>query len=143
MIRELQKNDIINFKNLCEEYKDNYFKLYNIPNIFDNKNQKIYIFEQDNILVGFIHVEKTYEILSILHIYINKKYRNQNKALLLIDYILSDTDIETIILEVNVNNIPAINLYKKLGFKIINTRKKYYNGIDAYIMEKKVQNEEC
>ncbi len=143
MIRELQKNDIINFKNLCEEYKDNYFKLYNIPNIFDNKNQKIYLFEQDNILVGFIHVEKTYEILSILHIYINKKYRNQNKALLLIDYILSDTDIETIILEVNVNNIPAINLYKKLGFKIINTRKKYYNGTDAYIMEKKVQNEEC
>ena len=59
----------------------------------------------------------------------------------MIDYILSDTEIENVILEVNINNKPALNLYQKLGFNIINIRKGYYNGEDAYIMEKKVQNE--
>lgn len=42
-----------------------------------------------------------------------------------------------ITLEVNVKNIPAINLYKKYNFKILGTRKKYYNNkFDAYIMTK-------
>jgi len=38
-------------------------------------------------------------------------------------------------LEVRVSNTPAINLYSKLGFKIIRTIKGYYNdGEDAYLM---------
>ena len=43
---------------------------------------------------------------------------------------------DRIILEVASNNEPAINLYKKCGFKIINIRKKYYKNIDALVMEK-------
>lgn len=42
-----------------------------------------------------------------------------------------------ITLEVNTENLPAVNLYKKFGFKILGTRKKYYNNkFDAYIMTK-------
>ena len=38
---------------------------------------------------------------------------------------------------VNTENLPAVNLYKKFGFKILGTRKKYYNNkFDAYIMTK-------
>lgn len=39
-------------------------------------------------------------------------------------------------LEVRVSNKAAIGLYKKLGFKILSVRKKYYedNGEDAYVM---------
>ena len=48
--------------------------------------------------------------------------------------------IKRIILEVSKNNIAAINMYKKLGFKKVSTRKKYYrigaNFLDAYLMEK-------
>jgi len=40
-------------------------------------------------------------------------------------------------LEVRVSNIPAINLYKKLGFKTIRVIRKYYmDGEDAYLMAK-------
>ena len=59
---------------------------------------------------------------------------------MLIDYILSDVSIERVILEVRVDNYSAIRLYKKLGFNIIHTRKNYYNDIDGYVMEKRVQN---
>lgn len=42
-----------------------------------------------------------------------------------------------ITLEVNTENLPAINLYKKYGFEILGVRKKYYdNKFDAYIMTK-------
>lgn len=139
MIKELQVEDLNNFKILCEEYKDNFFDLYNVSNIFNNPFQKIYVFKQEKELVGFIFIEKLYETLNILHIYVTSAYRNQNKASLLIDYVLSDSTIENIILEVNVNNKPAIRLYEKFGFRIINIREKYYNGIDAYVMEKRVQ----
>lgn len=141
MIRKINSNDLDEFRIIVKEYKDNYYELYNINNILDNKYQQIFIYKQANKIIGFIHIEKLYETLSILHVFISKEYRNQNKATLLMDYVLSNPDIENVILEVNVNNKPAINLYQKLGFNIINTRKGYYNGEDAYIMEKKVQNE--
>ncbi len=42
-------------------------------------------------------------------------------------------------LEVRVNNTPAINLYKNLGYKILYTRKNYYlDGTDAYVMGKEL-----
>jgi ribosomal-protein-alanine N-acetyltransferase len=40
-------------------------------------------------------------------------------------------------LEVRVNNYPAINLYKKLGFQVTRTIPRYYfDGSDAYVMSK-------
>jgi ribosomal-protein-alanine N-acetyltransferase len=43
-------------------------------------------------------------------------------------------------LEVRVSNTPAVNLYKKLGFKITRTLYGYYaDGEDAYVMNKKLQ----
>jgi ribosomal-protein-alanine N-acetyltransferase len=40
-------------------------------------------------------------------------------------------------LEVRTNNLPAINLYKKMGFEITRTIPHYYfDGFDAYVMTK-------
>ena len=45
-------------------------------------------------------------------------------------------DTKPIMLEVNVKNLPAISLYKKMGFKQISLRKNYYNTDDAIIMRR-------
>ncbi len=46
---------------------------------------------------------------------------------------------EEIYLEVRVSNTPAINLYKKLGFKIVKTIANYYlDGEDAYVMAREL-----
>jgi len=43
-------------------------------------------------------------------------------------------------LEVRVSNEPAIQMYKKLGFKIKRKIRGYYmDGEDAYVMEKELQ----
>ena len=48
--------------------------------------------------------------------------------------------IKRIILEVSNDNIAAINIYKKLGFKKVSKRKDYYRIrcrlLDAYLMKK-------
>ncbi|MDI9619945.1 MAG: ribosomal protein S18-alanine N-acetyltransferase [Candidatus Nezhaarchaeota archaeon] len=44
-------------------------------------------------------------------------------------------DVKEVYLEVRVSNDPAINLYKKLGFKVARRVPRYYgDGEDAYIM---------
>ncbi|MGN1250434.1 MAG: ribosomal protein S18-alanine N-acetyltransferase, partial [Candidatus Spyradocola sp.] len=47
-----------------------------------------------------------------------------------------DLGVTYMTLEVRVGNVPALALYKKMGFKKAGVRKKYYedNGEDAYIM---------
>ena len=37
-------------------------------------------------------------------------------------------------LEVNETNLPAIALYKKLGFEVVGRRPKFYNGCDAALL---------
>ena len=42
-------------------------------------------------------------------------------------------------LEVRINNVAAINMYKNLGFGILHTQKRYYiDGDDAYVMHKEL-----
>ena len=50
---------------------------------------------------------------------------------------------EQLFLEVRVDNLPAINLYNKLGFREINRRKNYYGDVDALVMERNIKNERC
>ncbi|MEM3640333.1 MAG: ribosomal protein S18-alanine N-acetyltransferase [Candidatus Bathyarchaeia archaeon] len=48
-------------------------------------------------------------------------------------------DAKQCFLEVRVTNMPAINLYKKLGFQITRTIHGYYaDGEDAYVMSRKL-----
>ena len=49
-----------------------------------------------------------------------------------------DNNISNITLEVRIDNIPAINLYKKYDFIECATRKGYYNGIDGILMKKEM-----
>jgi ribosomal-protein-alanine N-acetyltransferase len=43
-----------------------------------------------------------------------------------------------IFLEVAADNIPARKLYEKQGYIAIGKRPKYYDGVDAIIMEKQL-----
>jgi ribosomal-protein-alanine N-acetyltransferase len=43
-------------------------------------------------------------------------------------------------LEVRTNNVAAISMYKKYGYDIVYTRKRYYiDGEDAYVMHKELK----
>ena len=91
----------------------------------------------DNVITGFcsaIIVENEMQITSVR---VKANYRNKKIATKMLFYLFDiacKKNVLSCILEVRENNIPAINLYKKFGFKKVGVRKKYYaNTYDALI----------
>lgn len=129
----INKNvNIDNIKDLVLLYKENYN-----PNI--SEFTKIYTYNIDNDNVAFIVFDIIYDRCEIIDIFTVDKYRNKGIASILINEILKDFNIENITLEVKMDNVNAINLYEKLGFKKASIRKGYYNGVDGILMIKEVR----
>ncbi len=92
-------------------------------------------------LIGFLVGKILVDTIDLEYILVDKNFRKINIASSILDYlsaIATKRHIYTIMLEVRVSNEAAINLYKKGGFNIINTRFKYYKeGLeDALVMQK-------
>ena len=134
MIRLLEIADIPLVNNLINDnnYLVNEYEL--------NKNAKVYI--KNNQIVAFISFTIMYERAELNYIFVDNNFRNQGVASILMEDMINDcqnNNVKTIDLEVNSLNEKAIKLYNKYGFKIINTRKKYYNGIDGLLMLKEIR----
>ena len=136
MIREATKNDVLKICELGTLVNKNFQKLFDIESILKEEYSKIFVYEDNNKIIGFLHITILYETVDIINIVVDKDYRHQGIASNLLDHMMSfiTTETKIITLEVNVNNIFAINLYKKFGFEIINQRKDYYDDGDAYLM---------
>ena len=78
-----------------------------------------------------------------MNIVVKKSCRKRGVGEKLLETIITfskENNYENINLEVSSENEPAINLYKKLGFKEVGLRKKYYNNVvDAILMQKNIK----
>ena len=139
MIRKALYSDIDQINELGEELHKNFSKLFNISQMLEDKITKIFVYVINEKVVGFIIATCLYENVDILSIIVDKKYRRKHIATNLIDFLIDEVrnSCEIITLEVAIDNKPAIFLYKKFGFEVINVRKGYYHGIDAYLMGRK------
>ena len=139
MIKKISLEDLNRFNELGLLLNCNFKNLFNLNDILESKYDYVYGYYVDKVLVAFIHITKLYENIDIVNLVVDTNYRNQEIATALINYVFNlFQDIETIMLEVNENNEPAINLYKKNGFKIINKRLNYYGQDTALIMKRDV-----
>ncbi len=134
MIREIKNSDRqIIYQVLQEQFQVTYKA--------DTPFTKWYIYEKENDIIGFINIDIIYEKAEIEYIYVKKEYRRQNIATQLLKEIeqkLENEKVESITLEVNVNNLSAIRFYEKNNFKKIHIRKQYYGNIDAFLMLKEL-----
>lgn len=129
----IEKNiEIKKLKDIFSEYKDNYSPII-------NEYTKIYTYAVDNKTVAFLIFMVMYEKCEIIDIFVSNEYRNKRIAQNLINEIEKDYNLENITLEVSNKNIPAINLYKKLGFIEAAKRKNYYNDSDGILMLKEIR----
>ena len=93
----------------------------------------------ENLIVGYGGMYFAAGEGYIYNIAVKKEFRGQKigRAIIqkLIDYSLKK-NLEFLSLEVRESNTPAINLYKKMNFKIIGKRKGFYScpKEDAFIM---------
>lgn len=139
MIRFALEEDIDSIYDLGSIFNSNFKNTYNINEYLKNNNYVILI-NEDNVVNAFLIVYKNIDYYELEFIVVDKKARKQGIANNLLNYFITNFTKENdiILLEVAENNIVAINLYKKFQFEVINKRKKYYQGIDAYIMKRVV-----
>jgi len=122
-IRKIIKANIMEF---AEELSD---KDLNDISIHVNKDSKKYlnsfkILVAENKIIGCFSVLKTEDGILLNEIYIEEEYRKKGIATSVIKTILKEE--QHICLWVYKGNNPAISLYKKLGFKIVDETKIRY-----------------
>jgi len=103
------------------------------------KNSLIFLAEVDGVLAGYILVLIKRVDAKLYSIGVKDSFRGEgiSKALLIkASKHLKRLGFKKFILEVRVDNIIAISLYKKNGFKVVKSLKAFYkDDCDAYLME--------
>ena len=139
ILRKGRESDLkIVFEIEVMAYKNPYWSQNMIFEVLANKTDKrLWIYEVDNDVVGFIIDMRHKNEISLLNIAIHKHLQGMGHGLkMLKKYIKSLPAKHSIYLEVNKNNIKALNMYTKLNFERVSTRKSYYNdGGDAINMQ--------
>lgn len=137
MIREYTSSDIEAINEIGKLIKNDFASVYKISEL--NKDYSgIYVYLEDDKVVGFLEYEYHFEITDIINIAVSTIHQNKGIGEALINYLITNTKSDKIMLEVRENNESALNLYNKCGFVEINRRKKYYDGEDAIIMERMI-----
>lgn len=142
MIRKLKIEDIKQVEELGNLISPHFSKTNNLKEMENNPYTKILVYEEEKMIKGFLMYTELEETIDIVDIIVKKEERHKGIASCLMDYMLSDLkeSVKLITLEVRKSNTPAIALYKKFGFEIVNTRKNYYmDGEDAYLMGRRIR----
>lgn len=126
MIKEVEKDD----KKLNKFLLDN-----NIEKPINSPFSRNVVYVENGQFIGYLSYSIIYEKAEINNIYVLKSFRSQGVGTKLLEYLVEKCKIcENITLEVRKNNISALQLYKKFGFKEVALREKYYNGVDGILM---------
>ena len=137
MVRYANVYDIRRIKELGSLLHDNFVQVNDLNEMLEDGFSKVLVYEEELEVVGFITATDLGETCDIVSLVVDPRYRNKMVASNLIDYLISELseNLKIITLEVDSNNIAAINLYEKFGFEVVNVRRHYYsNGDDAYLM---------
>jgi ribosomal-protein-alanine N-acetyltransferase len=93
-------------------------------------------------VLGYFVATHSPDSADLLNICIHPEHQQQGLGTQLFDYLtqqLQILNLNTIFIEVRASNESTLSFYQKLGFKVIDSRKKYYsNGEDAKILRLKI-----
>lgn len=112
-----------------------------LENEFNNENSKYFVaIDENDEIIAFGGLWFNIDEAHVMNIAVKKEFRRQHVGTELLEFLVAEAKKENkncITLEVREDNVPAIELYKKLEFDEIGRRKKYYEKLyDAIIMTK-------
>ena len=96
----------------------------------------IYNYMDGEKVLGYLEIRLVDGVVDIMNLFVNEEERRKGIATSLMNEMINKEEYSRIMLEVNENNIEALRLYNKLGFKEISLRERYYGEDTAIIMEK-------
>lgn len=148
LIRKMSKKDINDVQNVAkkswnatyqgiipEEVQNSFLKVaYSDEMLKKRLDQIMFVAEYDEKIVGFINLKETEQAntYDLSAIYLLPDYHGKGIGSRLIAHsIESIKNFEEIFLEVEQDNINAVNFYKKLGFKIVD---EYNDDFDGHIL---------
>ena len=132
-------SDFEDIKDILVDEFDEFWKPSILESELNSENSKYIVAIMNNEIVGLAGIKYNFDTLEIMNIVTKKTQRRKGIGLVLLNNLIKlskDYCVDKIELEVNEKNLPAINLYKKIGFKQVGLRKKYYdNNFDAILMD--------
>ena len=132
MIRKANNND---YNILSLFYRE--FDEHGIDMFEHDPFSRVFVYEKDNTIVGFISYSIAYDRAEINYIYVSDEYRKGGIASELMEFCIDEVikhGCVNITLEVSSENKAGIKLYEKYGFSKAATRPRYYHGIDGHLM---------
>lgn len=143
---QITRMDISDLNSITDTLSTEFDNFWN-ENIFkselENSNSKYIVAKHNNEIVGFAGIWIAIDEAHITNIVTRKCYRNQGIGTTLLKNLIklcNELNLNSITLEVNESNTPAIKLYEKFGFKQVGLRKHYYNNKDnALILTKLIK----
>ncbi len=136
-ITKMELSDLDEISSTLTSCFDNFWNYNILKSELENTNSKYIVAKLNNEIVGFAGIINTLDQMEITNIVVRKDMRNQGIGNTLLNELIKLTiasKMNTIFLEVNSNNLSAIRLYEKNGFKQVGLRKKYYNNTDDAIL---------
>lgn len=129
------------FENIQDIFTTDFDSFWN-PSILKQEllcdNSHFIVAKNEDEIIGFAGFKVLLEDADLMNIVVKKSYRNKGVGSLLLKNLMDlffSFSLVSLYLEVNENNLPAIHLYQKFGFKKIDVRKNYYpNHQNAIIM---------
>lgn len=137
LISKMTKEDLNSIANILQSDFDDFWN-YNILSNELNSSNSIYLVAKINDeIIGFAGITLILDEAEINNIVIKKDFRKKGYSKILLQNVIDlskKQNIKKINLEVNIENIIAINLYHSFNFKDVGLRKGYYKGKDAILM---------
>ena len=142
IIEKMTIQDVTKIEKDFEERFDDFWNINILKSELNNNNSLYFVAKNENEILGFVGILLNFDFAEITNIVVRKDFRNLGIGKILLEKIIEETkkkEKQMICLEVNINNIKAINLYKKYRFEEVGRREKYYNkSEDAILMNLKL-----
>ena len=138
MIRVASSKDIAEINKLGSILHENFASTFHIETEIASELAIVLVSENPDYIDAYLYALDFGDNIDLLSIFVAEEKRNKNIGTKLLKYLINNycyQDDKTITLEVSSANIPAYTLYKKLDFKVVGKRNKYYGNEDAYIMK--------
>lgn len=137
LISKMTNEDIDNISSILQSDFDDFWNYNILSNELKSSNSIYIVAKLDNEIIGFAGITIILDEAELNNIVIKKQYRKKGYSKVLLHELINiskKNNCKKINLEVNLENIPAINLYKSFNFENVGLRKGYYNGKDAILM---------
>ena len=139
IVREMNIDDL---EKIVEIEKELYKTPWNLNQfkyeLEENEFSYLFVLENEGVIIGYYGFWVMFEDVDITKVSIRKEFQGMKLSNILLQDCINRVEAlkcEKINLEVRVDNIRAINLYKKYEFEEIAIRKDYYGkGEDALIL---------